>query len=323
MGLGSEVKRNLKRVWGKVRLAKWSVLFGSVAIARAFVYIDGSFTLLEPDRRSVRIGRDVVRLTPGNAQTFTYAWSLMRDLAENAGARWRALDETAFEAEINGVRVKVSTYEEAFILHEIFLEGIYALEGQAPARVIDIGANVGCASLYFAQQPWVERVIGFEPIAPTCGKARANLERNPELAGKISLNNFGLAGSDRTVSVLYAEEWAGSVGMTEVNRSVAKSKNRRNEEMVLRRASSVLEELGVAEDGRTIAKVDCEGAEYEIFDDLAASGLLKRFAGFLIEWHGAGGNVRLTKLLREQGYTVSEGKQYPDGNLGLIYALRD
>jgi len=323
MGLGSEVKRNLKRVWGKVRLAKWSVLFGSVAIARAFVYIDGSFTLLEPDRRSVRIGRGVVRLTPGNAQTFTYAWSLMQDLAENAGARWRALDETAFEAEINGVRVKVSTYEEAFILHEIFLEGIYALEGQAPARVIDIGANVGCASLYFAQQPWVERVIGFEPIAPTCGKARANLERNPELAGKISLNNYGLAGSDRTVSVLYAEEWAGSVGMTEVNRSVAKSKNRRNEEMVLRRASSVLEELGVAAGGRTIAKVDCEGAEYEIFDDLAASGLLKRFAGFLIEWHGAGGNVRLTKLLREQGYTVSEGKQYPDGNLGLIYALRE
>src|ERR1017187_4703817 len=158
-----------------------------------------------------------------------------------------------------------------------------------PVHCIDIGANVGIASLSFALQPWVCQVTGFEPLKPTFEKALKHLDSNPTIAGKVTLYNFGLAGSDREVAVEYSPTWKGSVGIRNSPSFIRTANDRTTEHMQLRKASAVLQEIGVGNhDEKFVIKMDCEGAEYEIIDDLVKSGSIQNISALMIEWHDLG-----------------------------------
>lgn len=80
------------------------------------------------------------------------------------------------------------------IYREIFWENIYgAIDNYVKKNnytVIDIGANRGYASIWFANKKWCEKVIAYELIPENCRKMKRNLEVNKKL--KIVLNEFGL-----------------------------------------------------------------------------------------------------------------------------------
>ena len=92
--------------------------------------------------------------------------------------------------------------------------------------------------------------------------------------------------------------------------------------MRLRNASSVLRELGLGiSKVKTFMKMDCEGAEYEIINNLSESGLLKYVCVLMAEWHDAGSDP-LTQVLLRNGFVVIESRESSDKRAGMICAMR-
>ncbi len=69
-----------------------------------------------------------------------------------------------------------------------------------------------------------------------------------------------------------------------------------------------------------IAKIDCEGSEYEIFDSLAAKGQLNQIKIIMMEWHRKGPD-ELADYLRQAGFAIFS-RLPRSSNIGAIYAVR-
>ncbi len=92
---------------------------------------------------------------------------------------------------INGIQELVQTSEELFILNEIHARQIYGVVFGSPSVIVDVGFNVGFASLFFARHPLVSTLYGFEPLVPTFKQGLKNISFN-SFSGKIQVYNYGL-----------------------------------------------------------------------------------------------------------------------------------
>ena len=90
------------------------------------------------------------------------------------------------------------------------------------------------------------------------------------------------------------------------------------EEVVLRSAPSVLEEIAAAHPGTDlVAKIDCEGCEYEIVDALDQRDLLRALTAVMIEWHSHG--AKPPSALARNGFAVFADRS---SAAGMLYAAR-
>ena len=65
--------------------------------------------------------------------------------------------------------------------------------------------------------------------------------------------------------------------------------------------------------------MDCEGAEYEVLEDLSATGTLKNVDLIMIEWHDKGAQI-IEELLINSGFNFFARDL---GSIsGLIYAYK-
>jgi FkbM family methyltransferase len=220
--------------------------------------------------------------------------------------------------------LRVTTEEEISMLHEIFLDGCYDLRLSGHWNVLDIGANVGLAGLFFAAQPWVHQVIAFEPFAPTGDAHRDMLALNPGLAAKISLHRYGLGETTERLTVGFCRNLCGSMSIHGLGswRGAATTPLERVD-IEVRRASEVLDEFAPTLAGRrTLAKIDCEGSEYPILRDLERSGWLTRLDAIIMEWHGRQPD-ELVERLQRAGFGLHVRNLAGNRTLGLILAWRD
>jgi FkbM family methyltransferase len=255
-----------------------------------------------------------------NARLLGSAAADMRALTANLGAQWKTISPGRFEARIGELTFEISSAEDVFVLMEVFGIGVYALTHPSPAIVIDIGANIGASSLYFASKSWVERVYSFEPLKPTAKIARANIDRNSKVRDKITLHEFGLSSRDETLTVEYSPEWKGKSGKASLPTNLPRSVESWKENIDLKAASKILPEILDSAPGRAvIVKMDCEGGEWNILPDLAQCGLLRRIDQLLFEWHDRTPET-LEKLLVENGFNVIRHIDAIDAIIGLIYA---
>lgn len=221
---------------------------------------------------------------------------------------------------VGGVTLSLKTAEEIFIVHEVFFRGVYGFDVQSPCSVIDVGMNVGVASLYFASQSYVSNVFSFEPFEPTYRQAVQNIELNPELAGKIVTANIGLGPKDETLDVAYDYANKGQVGIHGTALIRAATTEVENQRIALKRTSTVLADvIAKCGDSHLVLKLDCEGSEYGIVEDLAERGLLGEFSTIMIEWHERGPELLLASL-RQAGYTSFF--QHASTRVGMIYAAK-
>ncbi len=132
-------------------------------------------------------------------------------------------------------------------------------------RMVDFGAYVGFTALYAATH--VETVFAFEPSPVNHELLARNVAENPKLASRIRLFRHGLGARDEEVT-LYAKGTAdsGSSVFRDVEREQVVSA-RPDAIISLRDAAAVLREIGI--DGRTLLKIDIEGAEYEVLRVIA------------------------------------------------------
>jgi FkbM family methyltransferase len=257
-----------------------------------------------------------------------------RDLVTHGYGSWLALSHLGWrfarnptpgglQARHAALTLNLATTEDCEMVREIHLmPRCYDLRLAGSWDVVDIGGNVGMAALFFAAQPWCARVFSYEPFGMTAAAFRENVALNPDLMGKIALQEVGLGESEADLEVDYDPQLKGSMSVAGLGAWRGPSATATGKVSIkIERASTAL--AGILSGPRPVlAKIDCEGSEYGILRDLSASDLLRRFSALIIEWHGAGPE-ELVALLLGHGFAVQVTPLAEDQRtLGLLHATR-
>jgi FkbM family methyltransferase len=231
----------------------------------------------------------------------------------------RVVDDTVILT-VNGISIYTRSRDDLNFIGEIFHENAYNFKLGRDACVIDIGMNIGLATLMFAGKPEVREVHSFEPFTDTYQRASANIALNPALAAKVQAFNHGL--SDR--------DWDGPIDISRASDSGAMSTvavaGGTPTHISLRDASAMLRPIiddAHARGLAVIVKVDCEGSEFAIFKSLAQTGMLALIDAVMVEWHAmfeAMTQEDLIAPLRQAGFIIFD-RSPPTGN-GFFYAAR-
>lgn len=169
----------------------------------------------------------------------------------------------------------------------VFFDEAYRFLPVNGKTVIDIGANIGDSSIYFAIQG-AHKVIALEPFPKNFETARLNIEMN-HLSNKVELIMAGCSSKKGEITLDPRKEWAGG--------SLDNSKQGIMVPLVT--LEYILETFGV---DSALLKVDCEGCEYDVI--LSSSDkTLKKFTHIQIEYHY--GYKNLKEKLEKNGFEVS------------------
>lgn len=212
------------------------------------------------------------------------------------------------------------------IAWEIFAEHIYGLPkmivGERTYSVLDIGANRGYSALYFASLEYVEYVFSFELFPDIAKKAAENLALNPHLKSKIHFHNFGLGAADGTIMAHYLPERDGisSAHLSFLEQYAPEERERIEiQQCTIKPASLVLRDCIESNTlGHIIVKIDVEGAEYEIMQDLSRH-YPQMFAHVdIIMGDTHSGFIKLLDILRPYGYDVYMAQPHANGTCPFI-----
>ena len=186
--------------------------------------------------------------------------------------------------------VRLYGWEDNGDLFAIFFEDTY---GSLPVKnndVIDIGANIGDSSVYFALKG-AKKVIAVEPLPNNYELAKKNIQLN-KLLNKIEL--ITAACSSKSGHMLINPEKSGIeahlVGGSEATNRI---------EIPLMTLEDILKHSNST---FRILKIDCEGYEYEIILSTACE-TLQKFSHIQIEYHY--GYQNLQEKLEKCGFRIS------------------
>jgi FkbM family methyltransferase len=167
-----------------------------------------------------------------------------------------------------------------YLYREIFARQYYYFisQGKTPS-ILDCGANVGMASLYFKWLYPEARIRAFEPDPTTFRLLQENLARN-----RLDVETYNCALWDEDTELEFYVDSArpGSLLMsTEASRSKTKPIR-----VPATRLSSFI-------DGPIdFLKLDVEGAEHRVLEDLIQAGKLKHVRQMVVEYHHRIGQQR-------------------------------
>lgn len=266
-----------------------------------------------------------VRLTGSPNRVDAHLPSYVRDHPKmlksiyDMGARIEARGDKLF-MELKGVRFNAQTYDDTNFVHEIFVLGAYNMHLPRPTCLVDVGMNVALASLLFATRPFIDEIHAFEPFETTRARGFANIALNPDLAGKIQVNPFGLGDQDGEVTLLIEDNGdSGGLATRDYEGGSPVQIEMRDAAGALAPIIHSARERGLD----VVLKIDCEGSEFPIFQSLAAAGLFSKVRGLMVEWHrvfpGRDQKELIAPLL-DSGYAVFDISP-PSGN-GFFYATR-
>ncbi len=120
----------------------------------------------------------------------------------------------------------------------------------------------------------------YEPDPNTFNFAEYNVSLNPELSNKIEIHNFGLAAQNGNMDFFIANR--DGVNSTAPQLLSVLSKRERKKlkktKVVVQKASNEVQRVlnSVNKDIKVILKIDVEGAEYEIFDNLCKENIINK-----------------------------------------------
>lgn len=278
------------------------------------------------ESRSLKMDRDYLSVTGSDEESLVVDEFFLKTSARfhhmvKYGARLSNAGDKLVMT-MNGIKMHLQNQEDFQIVDEVHVLNTYNFRTSERCCVIDIGMNVGLSTLYFAGRDRVEQVHSFEPFEAPYRRALKNIELNPELARKIKTYNFGLAADTVTKTVAYDEA-------TTIGTSIHGNGGAVSTTINLRNASGALTEIiksAKAAGQVVVIKMDCEGSEFEIFDDLVSTNLLSDVHIFMIEWHkwwsAEKTDETLIKHLIKSGFAVFNTTQLHDPFAGMIYAAK-
>ncbi|WOI23091.1 FkbM family methyltransferase [Nonlabens ulvanivorans] len=221
---------------------------------------------------------------------------------------------------LDGFEFNIKTDEEYYILNEVFYEDCYNLTLPSNSVFFDIGLNVGITSIYFARKVEVNAIYSFEPVLETFDDAKINIGLNNDAKSKTTIFNFGLGRDTKKVNFNYNPEFKGSVGVIKSHNIESSGDKNQVVEVDIVNATECLEPLiQKHKDETKILKIDCEGGEFEIIQNLFESQLINQFQIILVEWHQRSPKSIINQL-KKSNFAIHE--KSVSSALGMIYAFK-
>jgi FkbM family methyltransferase len=257
---------------------------------------------------------------PGRAPAFLAQHSARLRQLHQQGVLVNVVGEDVV-LDIDGVRIYARRPDDLFFVEEVYFSNTYNIWAADDICAIDIGMNVGLATLYLARKPNVKEVHSFEPFGETFERGVANIRLNPDLERKISTYNVGLSGKDEELTILLDHDYSGAFSTRSAHQG-------RPVQISVRDAATTLGPIidrALAKGLEVVAKVDCEGSEFEVFDVLEASGYLAKLSALLVEWHRISGvktQADLISPLLKHGFIVFDRTIRQEYGNGFFYAAR-
>ena len=239
------------------------------------------------------------------------------------GIRFSDDEKGSLFAESGGITVEIDGISSLSTFREVVVDEAYRATLPENCVVLDVGANDGFASLYFAADKQVASVYAYEPFAPTLEQLRRNAALNPALAPKIVPQGFGLAAKDGEAIIRYTPSKRASLSLF-WDAAPQNAPDATEEKIELRSALDVLGEVRARHpDQPIVLKLDCEGAEREIIAALVDHDALGSVPMLMGETHdlNKSGHADIVAPLAESGYVVFSHRANNPA-LGLFYAVR-
>jgi FkbM family methyltransferase len=160
-------------------------------------------------------------------------------------------------------------YNEIFINNEYF----FTAENDNP-YIIDCGSNIGMSIFYFKKLYPHSRILAFEPGEEAFACLMENIKNN-NLLNSVQAHKAALSNKEGTVKFFYNPADLGSLVMSTKQERMSK-KSQSVEAMLL--SKHISEEVD-------FLKMDIEGAELEVIEELSNSGKLSYVKQMMIEYH--------------------------------------
>lgn len=222
--------------------------------------------------------------------------------------------------------ITVATDQNYNMLIEVLITKIYSLPPHVSNYqfyVFDIGMNRGYTSLYFANMKNCKRIFGFEIDNQSYRWAIENFSLNDNISSKIEHYNFGLWNETKEIDIFsYEDDYCTTVSNNEVkneNDSIQRKYSKKKAKVL--KSSQILADIfeKIEKTPLRILKIDIEGAEYMVFDDLFKHNLIDEFDLLIGECHN--GITELEKYLGN--YLCSYKKACTDKRIEFCYINRN
>jgi|688.fasta_scaffold528304_2 FkbM family methyltransferase len=170
---------------------------------------------------------------------------------------------------------------------------------RTPIIFLDIGANQGIFSIVAARNNFIKEIHAFEPNANLCKILNKNFLRNH--IDKFKIHNYAISLYDGPthLSINSTHSGVGKIIQYESNSIKINSKNR-----------IYLNEQFMKLDLPIFLKVDVEGMQHEVLEEIFSSVLKKKLLYIFVELSlDSNENLRTINLLNENGFTETFRKK--------------
>jgi len=211
------------------------------------------------------------------------------------------------------VSINVISDADNSVFEEIFRDRDYnVLDDKiksAKSLIIDVGAHIGCFSIYVAVLNPNIRVLAFEPDENNYKLLKENLQLNT--TKNIQPKNLAVAGKEEIRTLNISED--------SHNHSFYNAEKKVGEKKI---QTTTIQKILKNHPKVDLIKIDCEGAEFEILRNLTEEEFLK-IGSIYIEFHefNEGMNrLELKSILEKNGFQTRISASRYDGRFGFIFA---
>ncbi len=213
----------------------------------------------------------------------------------------------------SGEKFKVTHHLEPLVVKEIWVDKDYDMPLKNPKVILDVGANIGGASIFFSKLYPQSKIYAYEPAKFTYQVLLDNLRLN-NIKNVFPIRQ-AIAGKSGKLA-FYVHEASGLSSLFSSRVNMVKTT------VSAISLANVFKNHAISK--CDLLKMDCEGAEYDILSNTSVD-ILKKVKNMIIEYHDSityHHHGELIELLTRRGFMVKIKPHYLEDDIGLIYASR-
>ncbi len=167
-----------------------------------------------------------------------------------------------------------------WLFYEIFIQKDYIFKARNPS-IIDCGSNIGMSILFFKRIFPNAKIIGFEPDKETFSLLKKNIDQNN--LSNVTVHNIALAKKEGTSTFYSDADTKGNLAM-----SITKSKQGLN--LIKKSKVTTAKLSSYVTKNVDFLKMDIEGAELQVLEDLDETKKIHYVKEMVIEYHYSNNN---------------------------------